>query len=700
MLDDAGVPIQVHQAGYQPTSIAQYALSQWNHYLATNDERHRQIFLAQALWLVEHEARIGNDAGGWPISHPHPDVRGESPWLSALAQGNALSVLVRAYQLTQEEVFLEVARRAVRTFHLDILDGGVSAPLGEVGIYFEEVAVYPATHILSGFIFALFGLYDYVALTGDVQTERLIFRSLATMHSLVDEFDVSFWTCSDLLHRHLASPAHLELQAELLEALAKYNGCEHCSRLASRWKNYRLNVGSRLYYLINKHCTCLGSLLLSRLRSVLFPKRQVSSFLRVCVPIGTFPFTGGMHTVLANIKQVTQDIWQMEYLTQYVGPNTEGYIIHQYGTAKMGTWQFPAVWLHFLAGFKKLISLVRHPPGYSIILPQDGVTTGAFASLVAKLAGVRVVCIDHGDLGFLRSSIYRDERVKALTTRHWFRRMLAHFQLMWYWPSLFLFARLNAAFIDHLLIPGVAGDGVEEICEQLGVHQSRITRFANMIDMNRHVIPDADRKAQMREKIGILSDAIVITMICRLAPEKGLDIALEAISQALSALPPRTRTQVRIIIVGDGPERKQVEEDVRRRGLSEALVFLGEVPTTDVISILGVSDIFLYTSRRAAGYPLAILEAMASGCAVISSSVPLANVRMLAEERGIVVPVGDIERTCLALIRLLSNPALCRQMGDLAREYIAMHHSPAAFRRTLRRATYWSGLDELLTIGM
>src|SRR5690349_12291372 len=59
-LDDAGVPFQVHPAGYHPTNIAQYALSQWNQYLATNDERHRQVFLTQARWLVEHEAHIGN----------------------------------------------------------------------------------------------------------------------------------------------------------------------------------------------------------------------------------------------------------------------------------------------------------------------------------------------------------------------------------------------------------------------------------------------------------------------------------------------------------------------------------------------------------------------------------------------------------------------------------------------------------------
>src|SRR5438552_157577 len=81
------------------------------------------------------------------------------PWLSALTQGNCVSVLVRAYQLTDEEIFLKVARRAIRSFELDIQNGGVSVFVGDDGIFFEEVAVSPAAHILNGYILALFGLY-------------------------------------------------------------------------------------------------------------------------------------------------------------------------------------------------------------------------------------------------------------------------------------------------------------------------------------------------------------------------------------------------------------------------------------------------------------------------------------------------------------------------------------------------------------
>ena len=104
------------------------------------------------------------------------DYNASAPWLSALTQGNAVSVLVRAYRLTHEEVFLQVARRAMRTFELDIRDGGVSTSIGEDGVFFEEFAVYPASHVLNGYILALFGLYDYADLTGDTRVAALIRR--------------------------------------------------------------------------------------------------------------------------------------------------------------------------------------------------------------------------------------------------------------------------------------------------------------------------------------------------------------------------------------------------------------------------------------------------------------------------------------------------------------------------------------------
>jgi hypothetical protein len=171
-------------------------------------------------------------------------------WLSALTQGNAISVLMRAYQLTKDTTFLQVARRAVRTFELEICDGGVAASLSNNGVFFEEVASYPAAHVLNGYILALFGLYDYVTTTGDIHIDELIKRSLTTLHALIDEFDIGYWSCYDLRFRNPSPLFYQALHVTLLEALARFSGCQHCAALAVRWDSYQHSRTSRLRYFI------------------------------------------------------------------------------------------------------------------------------------------------------------------------------------------------------------------------------------------------------------------------------------------------------------------------------------------------------------------------------------------------------------------------------------------------------------------
>lgn len=668
--------------------------------LTTDDDRWRDAFLCQACWLVEHEVHITGDCSGWPVSTSHPDMPTRGSWLSALAQGNAILLLVQAYRQTHEESFLVVARRAIRVFERDILDGGVCAPVGENGIFFEEVAIYPAAHHLHGCLQSLIGLYDYLTLTGDEQIGRLIERSLETLHHLLHEFDTGYWTRSDLLSRKLSTPSQLASQATLLELLSHYSGCKHCGLLTRRWQSYQRHPLFYWRYQLVRNLHHWRDALLHHMRKKLFPEGATdsTSYLSVCLPVHAFPVAGGMRTVITNIAQVTGDIWNIDYIVQHVGPDREQFNIHRFGTGKMAPWQFPAVWLYVLAGFVKLIRLLRSKRNYQIILPQDGIYTSAFASLVAKLAGKRCVCIDHGNLTLLDSHAFRAERIKALKTeqRFWFRRLLARLQYVFYWPSLFLLAWISARFVDQYFVPGVTGDGVEDICRRLGVAASRITRFANMIDTTRYRLLDQPAKASLRQKYDIAADAMVIAIVCRLAPEKGLEIALDALDFAIAALPSQLASSLKVIVAGDGILRHRLEAEVRMRGLDQIFIFYGEASKEEVSELLSMSDIFLFTSWRAAGFPLTVMEAMASGCAVIASTESLANRQMLAGGRGVVLPPGETEQIGKALIRLVTDSELRACMGGSARAYIEKHYSPPVFKRALQRATYWSDLDAIL----
>ncbi|GEM_PF-516588 len=807
--DANGVPYRLDMQCYFPVDIARYALAQWNRYCQTGDESCLESFLAQVNWLLKNELRIAGDAGGWPIQED-----ANAPiHLSAIAQGCGLSVLLRAYQImsqqdsvgtrfiasTRDEIIgrdggrdesrpysrdaaiIASIRRVLLTFERDILDGGILAPIGNDGIFFEEKGIYPASHALIGCLFALHGLFEVVYLSptlfGSVGTggcgersgglvpvpgwggetslpdtfwNRIPFcpaappqgqapgphrptphppvptncdgvnlylqlaqHALKTLHSLLEQFETGrgkghpIWVYADLASRRLAAPAELALMVSLLDALPD----EVCRQYAHRWRQlFNKRIARLRYGLMRGFAACKHSLHVAlgfvatgyiNLPGAAKTLMEKGDRERVCVSIQDFPTFGGVGTVLEGMVEVMRERWQVEYLTQYLGPGAERYIIHKFGTRRMTPWYFPFVWLYVLSGIRKFVALMRHHANFRVVLPQDAVFSGALAGIAGKLTGVCVVCIDHGDLSLFtprNKHILQQERMRAIAGKSWPWpvRFAARQLLAFYWPSRYLLARIASRYIDAYLIPGVPGDSVDEGCQLLGISPHRVTRYGSMIDIHRHPLLDEEMRAAQRREKGLPVDALVIAIACRLAPEKGLDIALESISQALATLTEVQRERVRVVIAGDGPLRQQVEQDIIRHNFGQYCQLWGTLSSSEVIALLGISDIFLYTSTRGACYAMAVLEAMASACAVVASTEPLSNALLLSEGRGFAVPAGDVAATSAALAQLLNNEQLCQQMGQLARQYIATYHSPEMFRRTLERATGWTRLHELI----
>ncbi len=440
-----------------------------------------------------------------------------------------------------------------------------------------------------------------------------------------------------------------------------------------------------------------------RVQARLFPPLSDDEPTRVCVVVPAFLVMGGVQTVLDGIAQVMRDTWHIEYLTQYMPSQHPSYVVHRFGTRLMTPLYFPFAWLYVITGVIKLLVLAKRGKRYHVLLSQDGVFSSLLAGISGKLTGARVVCIDHAEISLFtprNSRIYREERIAAVSTKSWPWpvRIAARSLLALYWPSRLLAAHMAARLVDHYLIPGIPGDSIEEGCKIIGVSPGRVTRFGSMIDIARHTLPDATTRIALRQARGLPSDAVIVTIAARLSPEKSLDIALECISRALAALTPNRRTRVRVVIAGDGPLRKQLEQEVQQRDLENICLFLGELPPDEVLTLFGISDIFLYTSMRGACMAMAVLEAMASGCAVIASTEPLSNAMLLAGERGIAVPAGDSGRTSNALLALLNDVERCHRMGLRAREYISSYHNPASFRRVLLQVTDSVGpIDRVLT---
>ncbi|MGE3177091.1 MAG: glycosyltransferase family 4 protein [Vicinamibacterales bacterium] len=179
------------------------------------------------------------------------------------------------------------------------------------------------------------------------------------------------------------------------------------------------------------------------------------------------------------------------------------------------------------------------------------------------------------------------------------------------------------------------------------------------------------------------SDAATLVTVANLRPEKGHGVLLRALAAILSHAP-----EVRLRLVGDGPERERLTALARALGVSHAVEFLGH--REDVPSLLASSGIAVVPSLSEA-FPNAALEAMAAGLPVVASATGGLTEIVSDGRAGLLVPPDDVAALAAALDRLLHDPALRRRMGTAGRASVEAHYS---FERMIAsvEALYASGL--------
>ena len=138
---------------------------------------------------------------------------------------------------------------------------------------------------------------------------------------------------------------------------------------------------------------------------------------------------------------------------------------------------------------------------------------------------------------------------------------------------------------------------------------------------------------------------------------------------------------VAALIVGDGPERAQIEREIRRLGVDERVRLVGK--TQDVRPYLASMDIFVLPSVAVETFSNAVLEAMAMSCPVVVSQVGGMD-EMLRFGGGVSYPPGDVKSLCDLLLPLVSSAAARTELGAQARAAAEQHFS---FARMLSNLT-------------
>lgn len=186
--------------------------------------------------------------------------------------------------------------------------------------------------------------------------------------------------------------------------------------------------------------------------------------------------------------------------------------------------------------------------------------------------------------------------------------------------------------------------------------------------------PDADREAVLRS-YGIPSDRFVFLYVGRLAPEKSVDVALNAFEK----LPERIRSRSKLILAGDGPMFKEL---VEMYSGNPDIVFPGFVKGKELSDLYAAADVFLFPSATET-FGNVVLEAMASGTAVIGAAAGGVQDTVRHMQNGWLCPEGDVEAFVQGLTALHDNPDLRRNLAQGGRDYSLLQSWDSVFARLL-----------------
>lgn len=195
---------------------------------------------------------------------------------------------------------------------------------------------------------------------------------------------------------------------------------------------------------------------------------------------------------------------------------------------------------------------------------------------------------------------------------------------------------------------------------------ARAAVLPNGVDVQRFRPPaggaDARQRRALRARLG-LEGADVIGFVGSLKPWHGVDVLVAAMARVAPAQP-----NARLLVVGDGPQRGALRDQVERLGLQARVIFTGAVPAEAVPGYVAALDVATAPFLPSADFyfsPLKVAEAMAGGRAVVASRI--GPIEVMTAEAAVLVRPGDVGALAGGLTALLDDPARREALGARAR---------------------------------
>jgi glycosyltransferase involved in cell wall biosynthesis len=195
----------------------------------------------------------------------------------------------------------------------------------------------------------------------------------------------------------------------------------------------------------------------------------------------------------------------------------------------------------------------------------------------------------------------------------------------------------------------------------LRVSLDSIDLVYNPIDVDHLQSASKTGRAEMLRSLGLPAGSLILLNVARVSPQKGLLYALRALPSILRQYP-----AAQLVSVGattDPAWLEQLQREAAALGVTDHFHVLGS--RRDVIDFLRACDVFIFPSLYE-GLGIALIEAMAAGCAVVASSAgPIPEV-VTHEQDGILVPPGEAEAIAKAVCELLGDESMRTRLGTAA----------------------------------
>lgn len=272
--DGEGIPViptyidvEEQRLIYYPISVGQYGLAIFHTYLKTQSDYDKQRFLTIVNWFCEHHIEDDRLGSYWLTDVPKPEYQVFKPWKSAFAQSRGLSILLRGWQLTGEQCYLDIATKALKPFSIPVSKGGVTSFI-ERGPFYEEYTAEMPTLVLDGMVFSLCGLYDYVRAVPDHTFAQQLFEDgIHCLACSLPDYDLGYWIrfnrCQAVFYPEIdpATIGYFRLVLTQLRMLYRLTHKEIFREYAEKWAGYDIprNI-ARMYVTKYKALKKIGRL--------------------------------------------------------------------------------------------------------------------------------------------------------------------------------------------------------------------------------------------------------------------------------------------------------------------------------------------------------------------------------------------------------------------------------------------------------